>query len=318
MNKFMIRGHKAFTLIELLVVIAIIAILAAILFPVFAQAKAAAKKTSSISNNKQLSLGAIMYAGDSDDVVPEGSWGNLSGAFVYFPGPDYGFIPWSHQVYPYTKNGDICVDPQIGPGVKAPAGFNALASTILAPQYGINPYLLQNATYPYLAADQVHYGPRSLSSISRPADTVFLSQKYSSSEQQGSPDSAANAWYGYWAFGGADAGGGWFLTNSIDPPDCAAGGNLQICAAGWNQNGFYQGELKGVEAAGAWTGGASMRGAKLMVVSFTDGHVASKAPGAMAEGTAYNGAKGSNNIPTQNSTDIVMTDMTKEHYYGIQ
>ena len=51
---------KAFTLIELLVVIAIIAILAAILFPVFAQAKAAAKKTSSLSNVKELALGSIM------------------------------------------------------------------------------------------------------------------------------------------------------------------------------------------------------------------------------------------------------------------
>ena len=57
---------KAFTLIELLVVIAIIAILAAILFPVFAQAKLAAKKTSALSNSKQLGLGAIMYNNDYD------------------------------------------------------------------------------------------------------------------------------------------------------------------------------------------------------------------------------------------------------------
>ena len=58
---------NAFTLIELLVVIAIIAILAAILFPVFAQAKAAAKKTAGLSNVKQLNLGLIMYAADHDD-----------------------------------------------------------------------------------------------------------------------------------------------------------------------------------------------------------------------------------------------------------
>jgi prepilin-type N-terminal cleavage/methylation domain-containing protein/prepilin-type processing-associated H-X9-DG protein len=61
--------RRAFTLIELLVVIAIIAILAAILFPVFAQAKRAAKATADISNMKQLSLGLIMYAGDSDDMI---------------------------------------------------------------------------------------------------------------------------------------------------------------------------------------------------------------------------------------------------------
>ena len=62
---------RAFTLIELLVVIAIIAILAAILFPVFAQAKQAAKKTSSLSNVKQLSIANVMYASDNDDVFPD-------------------------------------------------------------------------------------------------------------------------------------------------------------------------------------------------------------------------------------------------------
>ena len=61
---------RAFTLIELLVVIAIIAILAAILFPVFAQAKLAAKKTQSINNLKQIMTASIMYAGDHDDVLP--------------------------------------------------------------------------------------------------------------------------------------------------------------------------------------------------------------------------------------------------------
>ncbi|RYG39334.1 prepilin-type N-terminal cleavage/methylation domain-containing protein [bacterium] len=68
--------RKAFTLIELLVVIAIIAILAAILFPVFAQAKQAAKKTSSLSNVKQQSLGIALYYGDSDDVFPASNEGH--------------------------------------------------------------------------------------------------------------------------------------------------------------------------------------------------------------------------------------------------
>ena len=58
---------RAFTLIELLVVIAIIAILAAILFPVFAQAKEAAKKTVDLSNQKQIVTALLMYAGDNDD-----------------------------------------------------------------------------------------------------------------------------------------------------------------------------------------------------------------------------------------------------------
>lgn len=64
------RKRFGFTLIELLVVIAIIAILAAILFPVFAQAKQAANRTTTISNMKQIILANIMYAGDNDDVLP--------------------------------------------------------------------------------------------------------------------------------------------------------------------------------------------------------------------------------------------------------
>ena len=63
-------NKRGFTLIELLVVIAIIAILAAILFPVFAQAKEAAKKTHCISNTKQTCLACLMYAGDWDDRLP--------------------------------------------------------------------------------------------------------------------------------------------------------------------------------------------------------------------------------------------------------
>ena len=69
--------RKAFTLLELLVVIAIIAILAAILFPVFAQAKAAAKRTADLSNTKNLGLAMIMYGGDYDDnpaPMMQGAW----------------------------------------------------------------------------------------------------------------------------------------------------------------------------------------------------------------------------------------------------
>jgi prepilin-type N-terminal cleavage/methylation domain-containing protein/prepilin-type processing-associated H-X9-DG protein len=68
--KFSYRTSRAFTLIELLVVIAIIAILAAILFPVFAQAKAAAKNIACLSNTKQIGLGFIMYANDFEDTLP--------------------------------------------------------------------------------------------------------------------------------------------------------------------------------------------------------------------------------------------------------
>ncbi|MFN3962749.1 MAG: prepilin-type N-terminal cleavage/methylation domain-containing protein, partial [Fimbriimonadaceae bacterium] len=62
--------RKAFTLIELLVVIAIIAILAAILFPVFAQAKEAAKNTALLNNTKQMGVAANIYSADYDDLMP--------------------------------------------------------------------------------------------------------------------------------------------------------------------------------------------------------------------------------------------------------
>jgi len=86
--------RKAFTLIELLVVIAIIAILAAILFPVFAQAKLAAKKTAALSGNKQLALAIIMYNNDSDGQFPLGFQGQS------WTGNDL----WAQRVQPYTKS----------------------------------------------------------------------------------------------------------------------------------------------------------------------------------------------------------------------
>jgi prepilin-type N-terminal cleavage/methylation domain-containing protein len=73
---------RAFTLIELLVVIAIIAILAAILFPVFAQAKAAAKNTTTVSNLEQQNLAIPMYAGDYDDTFPFAGTMNGNGALL--------------------------------------------------------------------------------------------------------------------------------------------------------------------------------------------------------------------------------------------
>jgi prepilin-type N-terminal cleavage/methylation domain-containing protein len=84
-------SRKGFTLIELLVVIAIIAILAAILFPVFAQAKEAAKKTAALSNVKQMATAFHIYSGDADDTFPR-AWG-------YYPGSAYGHMThYAHDV----------------------------------------------------------------------------------------------------------------------------------------------------------------------------------------------------------------------------
>jgi prepilin-type N-terminal cleavage/methylation domain-containing protein/prepilin-type processing-associated H-X9-DG protein len=97
--------RRAFTLIELLVVIAIIAILAAILFPVFAKAKMAANKSTDLSNMKQMGLAVMQYLADYDDTYSQAYWykNNL--------GDLNGYVQWSALVMPYTKNSDIFKGP---------------------------------------------------------------------------------------------------------------------------------------------------------------------------------------------------------------
>ncbi len=103
--------RAAFTLIELLVVIAIIAILAAILFPVFAQAKAAAKKTAALSNVKQNALAVLMYNDDNDDTFAQSAYclGTPNGYVV--PGSGAQVVSAYDVIVPYTKNKDIYLDP---------------------------------------------------------------------------------------------------------------------------------------------------------------------------------------------------------------
>jgi prepilin-type N-terminal cleavage/methylation domain-containing protein/prepilin-type processing-associated H-X9-DG protein len=137
------KTRKAFTLIELLVVIAIIAILAAILFPVFAQAKLAAKKAADLSSVKQISLSATIYSGDVDDVAPTQN-PDVNG----FPDPwyagsgkDLGYMDptivqcWAAAIQPYIKSLQLPVsvaapkdpDPNFGYRNKAGAGNNTWA-----------------------------------------------------------------------------------------------------------------------------------------------------------------------------------------------
>ncbi len=99
--------RKGFTLIELLVVIAIIAILAAILFPVFARAREKARQTSCLSNMKQLLTGALMYCSDYDDNL----FGHIQGTRSDFHPPTEPYLNWPQQVYPYVKNDQVFVCP---------------------------------------------------------------------------------------------------------------------------------------------------------------------------------------------------------------
>lgn len=102
------RGHaskKAFTLIELLVVIAIIALLAAILFPVFGRARESAKRASCLSNQKQLGLATMQYTQDYDETYPSVYWNSSTGAWV--PTTNYFYA----AIYPYVKSTQVYICP---------------------------------------------------------------------------------------------------------------------------------------------------------------------------------------------------------------
>jgi prepilin-type N-terminal cleavage/methylation domain-containing protein/prepilin-type processing-associated H-X9-DG protein len=101
------KKNQAFTLIELLVVIAIIAILAAILFPVFAQVREKARQTACVSNEKQLGLAFLQYIQDNDEQFPVGLFvipgGQIGPQAVGFGQSGMG-MGWAGQIYPYVKS----------------------------------------------------------------------------------------------------------------------------------------------------------------------------------------------------------------------
>lgn len=168
---------RAFTLIELLVVIAIIAILAAILFPVFAQAKTAAKKTQSLSNVKQLVLGVQMYAGDSDDHFPQSETGS---------GDTH--VTWAAAIFPYLKNGDNRVNANSGlalsfgssgiyrspgnPRPEPPAGQQGPGSF----SYGVHHSLFVD-NFGHTPAEGAPNPGVSFSVVDSPADKVAMMEK---------------------------------------------------------------------------------------------------------------------------------------------
>jgi len=270
---------RAFTLIELLVVIAIIAILAAILFPVFAQAKLQAKKAADLSNLNQNGLAALMYCNDVDDTMPLMFAGLC--ARVQNPldpndkpggttGP--GVWPmWQYQVQPYSKNFDVLSSPtDVSPSSNLHTKFY---NTSLGYNYGYLSTLMAtgaNTTATDVCGATQWYTGITTTSVNRPADIVMFADS-----------------------GGRSFTGATTIGSMMNPPDAWPStqyfyGPVEV---GWGpncQNYFNSAQGNGTGQWAALDGNAN-RVVGGVNYQFVDGHSKFLMPGAAAIGTNWNG-----------------------------
>ena len=169
------RRLSGFTLIELLVVIAIIAILAAILFPVFAQAREKARQSSCSSNMKQMALSVLQYAQDYDECYPNGlqdGWYEQS---------------WSYNVQPYMKNVDVFRCPSDS-GAGEPIRYGTDDYSWAGPRmsYAANGLIAwdgsANANFGIMTIAQSwvkDFGVQTMANVGRPADTIMIAERAS-------------------------------------------------------------------------------------------------------------------------------------------
>ena len=239
--------NKAFTLIELLVVIAIIAILAAILFPVFAQAKAAAKSTADLSNMKQNATAFLMYSGDSDDLFPVAMDVNYQN-------------PWPLTVQPYTKSLAIFRSPFDGVATVKDAGASENVWAGVGISYGVNSYLDNSQSWPPKVSGPIVpmqlswagvVSPRSQTGITDVAGTILMTDRYNADQQKLTPARSGNssAWAGSffcWRDSDTSVNGGRIpdgTNKSTVYPDGANGG-VSIANAGRANFSFTDGHAK--------------------------------------------------------------------------
>jgi len=270
------KSQKAFTLIELLVVIAIIAILAAILFPVFAQAKEAAKKTSCLSNTKEIGLAAIMYSGDYDDTLVMG-WNGTAPGVLRDTGSVYrNWFPWTAAIQPYVKNLGILICPDFNNSFVT-GGTNYKGRVEIYTPYGYNYGYLAN----FAGGDPNGNGnylwtPLSATAVNRPANVVAFT------DSQGEDYATANHNY-VWTQP---------IGPIVEPPDAYNSPNV-FFSPGWgNQIDLFQyydwPGYGGVE----WRHAGSAFVRNVLPVggtntSFVDGHSKYYKCGGLAAGTNF-------------------------------
>jgi len=154
------RSRRGFTLIELLVVIAIIAILAAILFPVFARAREAARTSSCLSNTKQIGSATMMYVQDYDEIFPWMWQGGAGSAWVHIPDGETtasNYYTWAEFIYPYVKNKGVFQCPSKKYPTQAQMAYNTF------------PF-----SYYYNGAAGVGVSGAAMAAVEAPATTVLV------------------------------------------------------------------------------------------------------------------------------------------------
>jgi len=203
---FTTQRCKAFTLIELLVVIAIIAILASILFPVFARARENARRASCMSNLKQMGLAAMQYVQDYDEKMPPAYMATTQ------PTPDGlswngGYWYWPQMLYPYHKSVQVFLCPS------SRVGDNGTPRQL---NYGANQLVVIPPSVPPTVP------PLSSAAIVAPASTYLLMD---SGEYRIDPSFARTRNSSYYLPGMGKSGGscGAASTSADADKDCASG-----------------------------------------------------------------------------------------------